>query len=41
MTWRIHGVEQNAWHNDQLTSIDVMYMNHREITALSNTKHNV
>jgi hypothetical protein len=32
-TW---GGARNTWRNDQLTSIDVAYMNHREIIALSN-----
>jgi hypothetical protein len=32
-TW---GGAKNTWRNDQLTSIDVAYMNHREIIALSN-----
>jgi hypothetical protein len=27
------------WRNDQLTSIDVAYMNHREIIALSNNNN--
>ena len=32
-TW---GGAKSTWRNDQLTSIDVAYMNHREIIALSN-----
>ena len=32
-TW---GGAKSTWRNDQLTSIDVAYMNHREIVALSN-----
>jgi hypothetical protein len=32
-TW---GGAKNTWRNVQLTSIDVAYMNHREIVALSN-----
>jgi hypothetical protein len=32
-TW---GGAKNTWRNDQLTSIDVAYMNHREIIALNN-----
>jgi hypothetical protein len=27
------------WRNDQLTSIDVAYMNHREIIASSNNNN--
>jgi hypothetical protein len=30
-TW---GGAKSTWRNDQLTSIDVAYMNHREIIAL-------
>jgi hypothetical protein len=32
-TW---GGAKSTWRNDQLTSIDVAYMNHREIIALNN-----
>jgi hypothetical protein len=32
-TW---GGAKSTWRNDQLTSIDVAYMNHREINALNN-----
>jgi hypothetical protein len=32
-TW---GGAKNTWRNDQLTSIDVAYMNHREIISLNN-----
>jgi hypothetical protein len=32
-TW---GVAKSTWRNDQLTSIDVAYLNHREMIALSN-----
>jgi hypothetical protein len=32
-TW---GGARNTWRNDQLTSMDVVYMNHREIIALNN-----
>ena len=32
-TW---GGAKNTWRNVQLTTIDVAYMNHREIVALSN-----
>jgi hypothetical protein len=35
-TW---GGAKSTWRNDQLTSIDVAYMNHREITALSNNNN--
>jgi hypothetical protein len=27
---------KSTWRNDQLTSIDVAYMNHRKIISLSN-----
>jgi hypothetical protein len=36
-TW---GGAKNTWRNDQLTSIDVAYMNHREIIALNNNGNN-
>ena len=36
-TW---GGAKNTWRNDQLTSIDVAYMNHREIIALSGNNSN-
>jgi hypothetical protein len=32
-TW---GGAKTTWRNDQLTSMDVAYMNHREIIALNN-----
>jgi hypothetical protein len=35
-TW---GGAKSTWRNDQLTSIDVAYMNHREIVALSNNNN--
>ena len=34
-TW---GGARSTWRNDQLTSIDVAYMNHREIISLSNNR---
>jgi hypothetical protein len=34
-TW---GGAKSTWRNDQLTSIDVAYMNHREIVALENSR---
>jgi hypothetical protein len=34
------GVEQRVLGNDQLTSIDVAYMNPREIIALNNKSNN-
>jgi hypothetical protein len=37
-TW---GGAKNTWRNDQLTSIDVAYMNHREIIALNNNGNNM
>ena len=36
-TW---GGAKSTWRNDQLTSIDVAYMNHREIIALNNSNSN-
>ena len=36
-TW---GGAKSTWRNDQLTSIDVAYLNHREIIALSNNSNN-
>ena len=35
-TW---GGAKSTWRNDQLTSIDVAYMNHREIIALNNSNN--
>jgi hypothetical protein len=32
------GGAKSTWRNDQLTSIDVAYMNHREIIALNNSR---
>jgi hypothetical protein len=37
-TW---GGAKNTWRNDQLTSMDVAYMNHREIISLNNHNGNV
>jgi hypothetical protein len=37
-TW---GGAKSTWRNDQLTSIDVAYMNHREIIAMNNNKNSV
>jgi hypothetical protein len=37
-TW---GGAKSTWRNDQLTSIDVAYMNHREIIALNNNNNMV
>jgi hypothetical protein len=34
------GGAKSTWRNDQLTSIDVAYMNHREIIALNNNNSN-
>jgi hypothetical protein len=36
-TW---GGAKNTWRNDQLTSMDVAYMNHREIISLNNNNNN-
>jgi hypothetical protein len=36
----IWGGARSTWRNDQLTSIDVAYMNHREIIALTNDSNN-
>jgi hypothetical protein len=36
----IWGGAKNTWRNDQLTSMDVAYMNHREIIALNNNNNN-
>jgi hypothetical protein len=35
-TW---GGAKNTWRNDQLTSMDVAYMNHREIISLNNNNN--